>query len=176
MMRKDSTLGLAPERLARLLGITLHSAAGKGKEDSAQDISELIRAHLAGTLPFDTTVIDELPVIIGRLRNELIARAGETLGAVLTSPESDLDTLKKVRQYAKRMASSKSPKAKHAVAVAIYFAAIANALVFHHTKMTTHSYGSLRTSFGDLAKRPWMPTELVRLLTKAHKICRKKAQ
>ena len=175
-MRKDSTLGLSPERLARLLGITLHSVGGEAKEDSVQYISELLQAHLAGTLPFDAAVIDELPAIIGRLRNELIAHAGETLGEVLTSPESDLDTLKKVRQYAKRMASRKSPKAKHAVAVAIYFAAIANALIFHNTKITTHSYRSLKVSFDNLAKRPWMPAGLVKLFTKVHKICRKKAQ
>ncbi len=175
-MRKDSTLGLSPAKLARLLGITLGSGSGEKRRNSAQTTSELIQAHLAGTLPLDTTVIEELPAIIGRLRDDLIAHGGKTLGDVLTDPKSDLDTIKKVRQHAKRMAYRKNSGAKHAVAIAIYFAAIANALVFHSTKITTHSYRSLRVSFGDLAKRPWMPAELVKLLAKAHKMCRKKAE
>ena len=174
-MRKDSTLGLSPAKLARLLGITLDSGSGEVGENSTQNTSELIQAHLAGTLPFDTTVIEELPAIIGRLRNDLIAHAGKTLGGVLTDPESDLDTIKKVRQHAKKMASRRNSKAKHAVAIAIYFAAIANALIFHETKITTHSYESLKASFGDLAVKQWMPDELVRLFTKASKRCRKKA-
>jgi hypothetical protein len=174
-MRKDSTLGLSPAKLARLLGITLDSGTGKGRRNSIQTTSELIRAHLAGTLPFDTTVIEELPAIIGRLRHDLIAQGGKTLGEVLADPQSDLDAIKKIRQHAKRMASRRNSEAKHAVAIAIYFAAIANALIFHKTKITTHSYGSLGASFGNLAKKPWMPTELVSLFTKACRQCRKKA-
>lgn len=176
MMRKDTTLGLSPEKLVRLLGITLHSEDGGMTEDSAEHISELLQAHLAGTLPFDTAVTDELPAIIGRLRSELLAHAGGTLGDALTSSDSDLDTLKKIRQYAKRMASRKKHNVKHTVAIAIYFSAIANAFVFHHAKITTHSYKSLSASFDDLAQRPWMPVELAGLLADAHKICQKEVQ
>ena len=96
-MHKDSTLGLSPAKLARLLGITLDCGSGEGRRNTAQNTSELIQAHLAGTLPFDTTVIEELPAIIGRLRNDLISRGGKTLGNVLTDPKSDLDTIKKIR-------------------------------------------------------------------------------
>ena len=172
-MRKDSTLGLSPGKLARLLGITLDSESGDERKDFVRSASDLIQAHLAGTLPFETAVTDELPAIIGRLRDDLIAHGGKTLGDVLTDPKSDLDTIRSIRRYAKRMASRKSSKARHAVAIAIYFAAIANALTFHDVKITTHSYGSLRASFGNLAKKPWMPAELVRLFTKACKLCRK---
>lgn len=173
-MSKDSTLGLSPAKLARLLGITLDSKSDKERENPAPNISQLIQTHLAGTLPFDSTVIDELPAIIGRLHKDLMPHAGRTLGDVLTDPKSDLDTIKKVRRYAKRIAARKSSKAKHAVAIAIYFAAIANALTFHNVKITTHSYESLNASFDNLADKQWMPTELVRLFTKACKVCRKK--
>jgi hypothetical protein len=173
-MDRDSTLGLNPERLARLLGITLDSESDEERENPIHSTSELIRAHLAGRLPFDTTVIDDLPAIIGRLHKDLAPHAGRTLGDVLTDPKSDLDTIRKVRRYGKRMASRKSSEAKHAMAIAIYFAAIASALIFHDVKITTYSYRSLKASFGNLADKPWMPTVLIGLFTKGREVCRSK--
>ena len=171
-MSKDSTLGMSPERLARLLGVTLVSESDDDSNDSVQSTSQLIQAHLAGTLPLDTTVIDELPAIIGRLHKESTTRVGKSLGDVLTDPKSDLDTIKKIRRHAKRMAVRKSPKARHSVAIAIYFAAIANALIFHDVKITRHSDESLDGSFTKLVAKSWMPTELVQLFEKARKVCR----
>ena len=173
-MSKNSTLGLSPDRLARLLGITLTSEHYDEDENIDHSASRLMQAHLAGTLPLDTKVIDELPAIIGRLRKDLIPYAEKTLGEVLTNPKSDLDIIKRVRRYAKRMAARKNTKAKHAVAIAIYFTAIANALIYHNVKITTHSYQSLKSSFDNLANKSWMPIELTRLLVKASKICRRK--
>ena len=171
-MNEDSTLGLDPGKLARLLGITLYSGRDKDREDSVESMSELLHAHLAGTLPLDTTLMDELPVLIGRLREDLARHAGKSLGDVLTDSKSDLETLKKIRRYAKRMAARKKPRARHAVAIAIYFAAIANALAFHDVKITTHSCESLKASFGNLANKPWMPAKLVRVFRKAGKACK----
>lgn len=173
-MSKGSTLGLSPERLARLFGIALDSDSKKETKNSTHTASELINAHLAGTLPFDSTVIDELPAIIGRLRKELVPNAGRTLGEVLLDQKSDLDTIKKVRIYAKKMASRKNNKAKHAMSIAIYFAAIANALLFHDVKITTHSYQSLKESFDNLNAKSWMPVKLVKLFTEAGKVCQNK--
>jgi len=168
-MNKESTSGLNPVKLARLFGITLHSEGSKDRENSIENMAELIQAHLAGALPLDTAIIDELPVLIGRLQRDLSHHAGRTLGDVLTDSESDLEIIKKVRRYAKRMAA----RNRHAVAITIYFAAIANALVFHQVKITTHSYESLETSFGNLVNKPWMPARLVRVFAKARKVCRR---
>jgi hypothetical protein len=170
-MNKESTSGLNPGKLARLFGITLRSEGSKDGENSIENMAELIQAHLAGALPLDTAVIDELPILIGRLQRDLSHHAGRTLGDVLTDSESDLEIIKKVRRYAKRMAARKSPSTRHAVAITIYFAAIANALAFHQVKITTHSYESLETSFDNLVNKPWMPAKLIRVFTKARKAC-----
>ncbi len=47
-MNEDSTSGLSPGKLARLFGVTLHSECGKDGENSVQNITELIQAHLGG--------------------------------------------------------------------------------------------------------------------------------
>ncbi|KPL20813.1 MAG: hypothetical protein AMJ75_11170 [Phycisphaerae bacterium SM1_79] len=72
------------------------------------------------------------------------------------------------------MASWKRSEPEHAVAVAIYYAAIASALVFHDVKVTTHSYESLEASFTRLINKPWMSAELNSLFIRALKLCRKK--
>ena len=173
-MNNDSTLGMSPERLALLFGVTLESGFDEEKENSIHSISELIQAHLAGTLPFYTNVIDELPTIIGRLGKDSAPRARKSLGEVLTDPKSDLGTIREIRRYAKRMSSRKSSKAEYSVAISIYFAAIANALIFHNVKITRHSYESLDNSFTKLIDKSWMPTKLRHVLAEARKVCRSK--
>ena len=173
-MRKDSTLGLNPESLARLLGIALYSDSDEGKDNSTHTTAQLLKARLAGTLPLDTTVVEELPAILGQLRKNLMPLGGRTLGEALIDSKSDLGVIKKIRRYAKKMASRKRSEADRAVAVAIYYAAIANALVFHDVKVTTHSYESLEASFAKLINKPWMSAELNILFVRSIKLCRKK--
>jgi len=174
-MRKDSTLGINPESLARLLGIAISSDSNEGTDDSTHNTAQLLKARLAGTLPLDTTVVEELPAILGQLRKDLVPLEGRTLGEVVTGPKSDLGAIKKIRQYAKKMASRKRSEADWAVAIAIYYAAIASALVFHDMKITTHSYESLEASFAKLINKPWMSAELNSLFIRALKLCQKKS-
>jgi hypothetical protein len=174
-MRKDSTLGLNPESLARLLGIALYFDSDEDKDSSTHPTAQLLKARLAGTLPLDTTVVEELPAILGQLRKNLMPLGGRTLGEIITDSKSDLGAIKKIRRYAKKMASRKRSEADRAVAVAIYYAAIASALVFHDMKITTHSYESLEVSFAKLINKPWMSTELNKLFVRALKLCRRRA-
>ena len=173
-MNKDSTSGLSPERLARLLGIALDSDSEKGKDNSPQTTAELLNARLDGVLPLDTTVMEESPTILGRLQKDLLPHGGKTLGEVLTGPKSDLAAIKKIREYAKTMAARKGTGTERAVAVALYYAAIASALLFHNVKITTHSYKLLDASFDKLINKPWMSAELAQLFANACTLCRKK--
>jgi hypothetical protein len=173
-MKKDSTSGLSPKRLARLLGIGLEHKHEKTPSESDFYAGELLNARLEGILPIDTTIIEELPAILGRLFKDLVLGDRRSLGQVLIDPKADLDVIQRIRIYAKKMASRKEPGAEKTVAVAIYYAAIANAMLFHNMKITTHSYKSLIDSFQRLSDKPWMTTELARLFKKAFKLCRKK--
>lgn len=173
-MRKNSTLGLNPESLARLLGIALYLNSDEGKDNSTHTTAQLLKARLAGTLPLDTTVVEELPAILGQLRKDLMPLGGKTLGEVVTDSKSDIGAIKKIRQYAKKMASRKRSETDRAVAVAIYYAAIASALVFHDMKVTTYSYESLEASFAKLINKPWISAELNILFVRALKLCQKK--
>ena len=170
-MSRDSTSGLKPERLARLLGIALDADSEGSKNISARTTAELLNAHLNGQLPLDTTAVEALPVILGRLQKDLVLQEGKTLGEVLMDPESELNAIKRIREHGKKMAARKGKGAERAVAVAIYYAAIANALLFHKAKITTHSYELLEASFAKLREKPWMCSELAELFAKACKVC-----
>ena len=173
-MNKDSTSGLSPEKLARLLGIALDFDSEEGNDVSPKTTAELLNARLEGMLPLDTTVVEELPAILGRLHKDLMPHGEKTLGEALIDSQSNLGTIKKIRRYAKKMASRKGTGTERAVAVAIYYAAIANALLFHNVKITTHSYELLKASFNKLIGKPWMSAELARLFAEACKLCRKR--
>ena len=169
-MNRDSTLGLDPQKLARLVGITLDSEGDVERDNPGQSTSELIHTCLAETLLFDTAMIDDLPVVIGHTEKDHTFHAGKRLGELLIDPKSDLEMIREVRRYAKKAASLKKSQIRHAVAITVYFAAIANALIFHHLKITTVSYESLKDSFDNLADKPWMPPDLVELFRKAREV------
>lgn len=50
--------------------------------------------------------------------------------------------------------------------MAIYYAAVAGALVFHDSKITEHSFERLERAFGMLIAKTWMASELVGLFEK----------
>jgi len=166
-MKKDTTLGLGPDKVARMLGISFDPDLDTEKGNPTKVAAQLLDAHLAGTLPLDTSAIDELPVLLGKLGGATTP----SLGQILTDANAPLDTIRKIRRYGKTIATRQSSEARQAVATTIYFAAIANALVFHDRKLTTYSYASLETSFGDLIDKPWMTADLVRLFKQAHTVC-----
>jgi hypothetical protein len=84
--------------------------------------------------------------------------------------------VKGLRRNAKEKAARTDDEAEHAAMTTIYFAAIANWLVFHGRRITSYSYESLEPSFGELRGKPWMPTELAGLFERAQQACRNKLQ
>ena len=164
-MDKDMSPDLDPEKLTRLLGITFDYVSNDAKNTAIDTDAQTLEALLVGTLALDTTVLYALPTVIGQLDKDILPGGGTTLGEVLTNPKSDLDMIKKIKRYAKRVSSRKDSEAEHTVAVVIYYAAIAHALLFHKAKITTHPYKTLRAHFERLSAKPWMSKELSRLFT-----------
>lgn len=136
--------------------------------------AELLRERLAGVLPVDEIIVASLPGILGRLRRELLPLHTRLLNEVLLDPATDISALNRIKDYGKNSAARSTSSQEHDTAVAIYFAAIANALVFHDQKISTHSYATLKLSFTELADKPWMSPELVSLFGKAQRYSKAK--
>lgn len=162
-MDSESTFGIAPEGLASLLGLGIR---GKQKPDVDHLAGERLKAKLAGAVPLDPAVVDAPPAIMERSEREL--------GGVLLDSATDLTTLKRIKDYGKRLAGREDSEAGHAVGIAIYYAAIASAMVFHEERITQHSFGSLADAFETLRQKPWLPSELARHFLRARRYCIKK--
>jgi len=174
-MDNDSIPGLEPEKVARLVGLTLSHKQGERRDKDAA-IKKLLQDRLADTLEVDDGKRQGLPQAIGRLLRPRRLVTQQSLGSVLLDPGSTLGAIRKIRRYAKDGAARTDDEAEYTVMTTIYFAAIANRLAFHGQRITTYSYESLVSSFGKLGAKVWMPAELGALFERAEKLCREKAQ
>ena len=168
-MKDSTTMGLDPSTVASLLGIAFDPDVNTEDASSADVVAQLLDACLAA--PAGTAAMADLPPARGA--GEASAQVPASLGEILTGSQSRLETLRLIRERAKQEASRESSEVRQATATTIYFASIANALVFRDRKLTTHSDESLERSFDDLARKPWMPKDLAELFSRAREICRK---
>ena len=133
--------------------------------------AEMLRERLDGAMPLDDAATELLPEIVARLLREALPVGGQSLGRVLLDPATDLRVIKTIKQYGKKLTTHTTSEAERATATTIYFAAIASALVFHHQKISLHSYEHLHRSFGMLCAKQWMAPELITLFTDARRVC-----
>jgi hypothetical protein len=154
----ESTFGLARQTIAKLLGIGISAPAPDTQAGRDSFIEQALRARLSG--PPHGLAGDSSPP------------AGCCLLDVLLSEQSDLHAIRAIKDFHKGLAASRRSEAERAAAVAIYYATIASALVFHGHKITRHSIGSLAKSFETLVAEPWMPAELSGHFSRAMALCR----
>jgi hypothetical protein len=168
-MNKDPIIGLTPRKLARILGLTLTS--DQEDDPTSADVAELLNkclhAHLHDEGGKDFAWID----LLGDQWADHDSPDGTALIDLLISPKSSLKTIKAIRKCAKQRAARNAMDPEYSVAITVYFAAIASAILFHGSKITTYSYESLEISFSRLASKTWMPEELGFLLTRARDLC-----
>ena len=176
MDKKSTTFGLGPEKLARLLNIGSDISETENDVDEKEKKSELLYDWLAATLPLDAIFIETLPTILQRLYRQLQLHADESFGNLLKEPKTDILVIKKIKDYSKKLVSSSKSEAEHDAATAIYFAAIASALVFHDRKITTFSYKSLCESFSKLIDEKWIAEDIAELFSRACRVCRQKSK
>ena len=171
-MKQDSTiLGINPQRLAELLNIGSDLDQDFGTEHKKE---ELLHDWLADSLPLDKALAQSLPEIVSRLCRDLQPISGNAFGKILLDPKSDIDAIEKIRHYSKKMAETAKSGPEHDAATTIYYAAIANAMVFHDKRITKFSYESLEKSFTTLTAHQWLTPDLSELFSKAVVICHNK--
>ena len=179
-MKKDSTAGLEAEQLARLMRIGEEEELPPDDVGQEELTAELLGEHLAGTLPLGSTAVDALPLVLGRLCPELAPMQGRRLGEVLLDAATDLAVIREIKDYARRLADREALRRgqgpEYAVAVSIYYSAIAAALVFHEEKITSFSFEKLTDALSELAAKPWITSELRDLLERAGNISSRRAQ
>ena len=173
-MREDRTYGLTPVRLGPLLALGQQGGPGQANPCHDPTLSELLSEILSSDLPLDPTSPDSLPVVLNWPSHEVLAVSGRTIGELLLDCKTDLAVIKALKDYAKELVHRGRPSSKQAAVTAIYYAAIANALVFHQHRITRYSYRRLEEAYTELEQKPWISSELKELFRKARVICRQR--
>ena len=173
-VEKETTYGLSPEQLARLLemGLNKEDDRQSGKDSSTR--ADVLEKMLTSDLSLDPAVPESLPAVLKRPCEELPGATGRTLGQLLLNPQCDLGILRTLKDYGKALSGASHPEAEQAAAVVIYYAAIASALLFHGQRITQHSWGKLRDAYAQLNRKSWITAELKELFQKARVLCQQK--
>ncbi|MDP2897086.1 MAG: hypothetical protein Q8Q12_11105 [bacterium] len=166
-MKEETTYGVSPKRLVRLLAIGLEKNDGENNLGDMRTPADELRDMLGAKLPLDPAKSDSLPAILKRPCDEMLSAYGQTIGYLLLSPKTDLNVIRTLKDYFKELVSRRPPNAKQAAAIVVYYAAIASALVFHRQKISRHSYDKLHQAYTELEQKPWVPSELKCLFEKA---------
>jgi hypothetical protein len=152
--KEETTYGLSPDRLARLLALGLEDKKDRADREEEQTAAEVLEEMLSNKLP-----------------PEEVLGADRTIGSLFLDPKSDLTVIKTLKEYGKELVRRADSEIQKVAATAIYYAAIASALVFHQKKITRHSYAKLQKAYEDLEQKKWIPSDLKRLLKKAKAAC-----
>jgi len=170
-VKEETTYGLSPKQLAKLLAIGLQDGDGKSNSGMSRGPGEMLQEILAAEPPLDPSAPDSFPAILNRPCDELLPTVGRTTSDLLLDSKTDLSVMKTLKDYYKALARPGGPEAKQAAVTVIYYAAIASALVFHAHKITKHPYQTLREAYAELEQKPWVPPELKDLFRRAKAAC-----
>ncbi len=100
------------------------------------------------------------------------SQTGATVEAMLFDRGTPVAALRALKDDSKALAGARGLEADRAAATAVYYAAIASALVFHHHKITAHAYAHLHEGLSTLGSKAWVPDAMKDLFAKAREICR----
>ena len=159
------------EQSTNLLKLALES--NQNEKTQERDRTELLLDILASKLPINPALLESLPDVLRSLSEELQSVSGLPLGKLLQNYKTKTTLLRRIKDFGKELGTSANDEIERDVALAIYFAAIAGALVFHNVKISEYSYKQLEQSFETLSKHPWIPPNLAGIYKKACKSCRK---
>jgi hypothetical protein len=176
MKEESASDDINPEQLRRLFSIGRDTKKSDGRKGRSQQKADMLCRSLSQPLPLDKSQIDMLPSTLGQLCHSIGLLAGETISELLTNPSSDIAAIRRIKRYSKGLSAQAKSTAENDVAIAIYYAAIAHALVFHDRRITRFSFERLESSFSCLVKEKWISKDLSVLLKAAGKCCKEKAR
>ena len=179
-MQEESATGWDPRQLARLLGVGEDNPLPDDPADRDRLAAELLREHLAGPVVVDASAGQALSAILDHPPAEHAPSQARTLSDTLLDPATPVAALREVKDYYREVAEREESRPnrgpEHAAAVAVYYAAIAAALVSHGEKITSFSCQDLAGYLDDLLTQPWTASLLKDLLERAKAICLRQAE
>jgi len=164
--------GLNPGQLIGLLSIGAEADLSEsGEFTSDEQIRDYFALLVQRKIPSDASIVDSILIFLRE--NEPYGKrvSGRSLSEILLDATTELEFFEVIKDYSKKIYQTTVSKGESSIAAAIYYAAIAAALVHHDTKISGHPWQTLKTAFEDLLAKPWMTPPLTGLLERAHDRC-----
>lgn len=171
MAEESEKIELGTEQKAELLKFGLEAAAEDQEDEEYK--ADLLYDILNHPLPVDGPVINILPTPLRGLSRKIRPIAGAPLIELLTRSDTSISIIEAIKEYAKESGTAGSSEDKNDVFLAVYYAAIASALVFHDEKITQHSYKDLEQFFSSFTEKDWVIEEIKGLFHGAQRLCRR---
>ena len=168
--RLPTTFGLSRYELDRLKQVSSDFGEAEQIADPDQLRTEFLQDMSAQVLSEEPSALKYLPAAL-RLMIDLPDSSQKSVGEVVLNEKIHIHMVRKVKDYAKKLSVSTTSAAEKDAATAIYYAAIANALVFKDARITRYSYKTLKDKFSSLCEKPWLPPEFIEIFKKACSFC-----
>jgi hypothetical protein len=159
---EPTTFGLTLEQVRRLLKIGAEMKGPPGTREETEARGALLDQWLRRGIPEE--VLEGLP-------DQRQTVGGRLVKDVLLDPGTDRLVFEKLKGAYKEQVAMAGTPAEHDVTTALYYAAIAAGLVYHHGRLSSYSHRDLARSFALLSKKKWMETDLRGLFVKAVQAC-----
>lgn len=167
MTEPSSTFGLGPEKLGRLLALYAESKESPAPADSDDQKARLLKDLMADIPPLTADVLRTLPPLLRQMYEDGPRLEGQSLSDLIENRKTSLTDLKAVRDLAHRLSVEAKTQAEHEAAGAVYYAAIAAAMVHHHQNIAKVPCGQLAEHFATLAGYKWIAAGLRHLFEQA---------
>lgn len=164
-------LSLTSEHKTRLLSLGLSPAEDLEDVDEDERRTDILYDMLAGTLPVSPLTKDALPPLLRGQSESLSSVAGQPIGELVQNPHTDISAIRRIKDFAKESGTAATSKVESDAFLVLYYAAIANALLFHDVKISRHSWTDLAQYFHSLTETTWVLPELKGFFLKAHTYC-----
>jgi hypothetical protein len=171
MKKKSTTFGLTPEKISNLLKVCAESCGNDVDMETKQKRTELLQDRLSETLLTESLKDSPLSKELTHLCRISGIAAGESIRNLLTNPGTDIELIEKIKEYGKNLSQGAKADVGHDIANAIYYAAIAHALIYHNIKITKFSYKELEKAMSFFAQTDWVSTDLLSLFENTAQYC-----
>jgi hypothetical protein len=177
---ENSTFGLSHDKLAKLWKVSDDIPADQDKLTEEQKKAEILLDRLTEPMPLDPVVTSAFPKTLGYVLEQFKPFAECSVRSLLIDPDIDPTVIWQIKEHFREKAESHPSELERQVGTAIYYAAIASALIFHEEssfrekRITMSSYRELEEFFSQLLSIRWLTPDLIELFKRARAICRKK--
>lgn len=167
MTEESGRLRLNDGQKSRLLGFALDADRPVPPPDENEQRGDLLYDLLRCPLPVREVACNPSVPAANSSHGGLRSVFGPSIRELLQDSKTDVAVLQRIKEYAKTLGRNARSEVEKDVFLAVYFAAIAAAIVLHDERITEHTAPDLAQFLDSFAQAAWMPTDLADLLRRA---------